>query len=187
MQICPQLLIFCLALGATAIRAAERPLAIDPAQSRVQVVVRASLDSFTGELKVFHPQIAIGSDGQVISARVAFRFADVGTGKTDRDAAMHKWQQTDTHPAGLFVLDKLEPATAPTQGHVAHGQLTFHGVTRNVSFPVTISRVGNLHIIDGDAVVDTREYGLPIIRMLGVLKVDPLVHVRFHLQGQSEG
>jgi hypothetical protein len=31
-------------------------------------------------------------------------------------------------------------------------------------------------------VIDTREHGLPVIRLLGLLKVDPLVTVRFHLQ-----
>jgi hypothetical protein len=33
--------------------------------------------------------------------------------------------------------------------------------------------------------VDTRDYGLPIIRVFGLLKVDPLVHVQFHLEGHN--
>jgi len=52
-----------------------------------------------------------------------------------------------------------------------------------VSFPVKITADHRLTTIDGMAAVDTREFGLPIIRMFWVLTVDPVVHVRFHLQG----
>jgi iron complex transport system substrate-binding protein len=37
----------------------------------------------------------------------------------------------------------------------------------------------------GDASLDTREFGLPVIRLFGLLKVDPVVRVRFHLQGTA--
>jgi polyisoprenoid-binding protein YceI len=84
------------------------------------------------------------------------------------------------------VLTSLEPATAPDSGFVAVGRLTFHGITRDLRFPASVIRDTGNYAIDGDATVDTREFGLPIIRMMGVLKVDPLVHVRFHLQGHVE-
>ena len=38
--------------------------------------------------------------------------------------------------------------------------------------------------LDGEAVLDTRDFGLPIIRMFGLLTVDPQVKVRFHLQAK---
>ncbi len=69
---------------------------------------------------------------------------------------------------------------------MAVGRLTFHGVTRDLRFPITLERDGPLYSIDGDAPIDTREFGLPVIRRLAVLKVDPLVHVRFHLQGRAD-
>lgn len=176
-----------LALGALLVpaRAAERPLVIDFAQSRVEVVVRASVDSFTGKLVQFNPSIAVGDDGRVASARFTFRFRDVQTGKDGRDKAMHKWQGTDRFPDGEFVLTALDPAMAPDTGLVAIGRLTWHGVTRDLRFPAAVIRDGETCAIDGDATIDTREFGLPIIRMLGLLKVDPLVHVKFHLQGRA--
>ncbi len=170
-----------LAAAAAPARAADRTLTIDFGQSRVEVAVKATVDSFTGKLSRFEPAILVDDRGQITSARFAFHFRDITTGKDSRDKAMHKWQQTDTHPDGVFVLSALE--TLPGGGRSAFGRLTFHGITRNIRFPVSITRDGPVYGIDGDATIDTREYGLPIVRMMGVLKVDPMVHVRFHLQG----
>lgn len=172
------------ALGVWSGRAAERMLTLDAAQSRVDVVVKASMDSFTGRLAKYEPQIAVGDDGRVSTVRLAFHFRDVLTGKDGRDKAMHKWQETDKFPDGVFVLSSLEAAPAPAAGLVAVGRLTLHGVARDVRFPVAVVREGETYAIDGDATVDTREFGLPVIRLLGLLKVDPLVHVKFHLQGR---
>ena len=51
---------------------------------------------------------------------------------------------------------------------------------------MSVSHEGGLFAIDGDAVIDTRDFGLPIIKKFLVLKVDPEVRVRFHLQGDAE-
>jgi polyisoprenoid-binding protein YceI len=171
-------------VGVVSAAAAERPLTLDAAQSRLEVVVKATVDSFTGKLAKFESAVGVGEDGRVASARLAFRFRDVLTGKEGRDKAMHKWQDTEKFPDGQFVLTSLEAAPAPGAGLMAIGRLTFHGVVRELRFPVTVGREGDTYAIDGDATIDTREFGLPIIRMMGLLKVDPLVHVKFHLQGQ---
>jgi polyisoprenoid-binding protein YceI len=181
----PRSLLFTALLAlAPALRAADRPLTIDAAQSRVEVAVRATVDSFTGKLSAYEPAIAVGDDGRVTSARLAFRFRDLLTGKEGRDKAMHKWQETDRFPDGLFVLTSLEPASAPAASLVAIGRLTFHGVTRELRFPAAVVHEAGTYLLTGDAPIDTREFGLPIIRMMGLLKVDPLVHVKFHLQGR---
>src|SRR5690606_8893879 len=106
---------------------------------------------------------------------------DIVTGKAARDKAMHEWQNTESFPDGEFALSSLQPSSG--SDFTALGRLTLHGVTRDIHFPVSISRDGALLEITGDATVDTREFGLPVIRMLGILKVNPLVHVRIHLKG----
>lgn len=164
-------------------RGQERPLGIDLAHSHVEVAVKATADSFVARLRQYEPSIRIGDGGRVTAARFVFHFRDVATGKDGRDKAMHKWQQTDTYPDGEFVLSSIEAAADGTT--TAFGRLTLHGVTRDLRFPVSIARQGDTYAIDGDATVDTREFGLPIIRMLALLKVDPVVHVRFHLQGSA--
>ena len=178
------LLWFGAGLGAT-VFAAERPLAVDFAQSRVEIAVKATVDSFVGRLTAYEAAITFADDGRVAAARLAFRFRDIETGKAGRDKAMHAWQQTDRFPDGLFVLTSLEPGDGPAA--TAFGRLTLHGITREIRFPVSIHRDGQRYAIDGDATIDTREFALPGIRMLGLLKVDPLVHVRFHLQGSGAG
>ncbi len=168
--------------GALSGRAAQ--LACDPVQSRVEIIVKATVDSFTGHLASFEPAVTFGPDGRVTAARIRFHFSDVQTGKDKRDKAMHEWQQTDRFPDGEFELVSL--TSQPDAAWRAHGRLTFHGQTHALEFPVTIVTQGEVCAIDGEAVVDTREFDLPVIRMMGLLKVDPLVHVRFHLQGRKQ-
>jgi len=176
--------ILALIVGVAGAGAAERPLLLDLTRSRVEVVVKATVDSFTGRLTRYSPAVLVDEGGRIVSARLAFHFRDVATGKDKRDTAMHTWQQTETFPDGEFVLASLAPA--PDGSYTASGRLTLHGVMRELQFPVTVLRDGGLLAIDGDATVDVREFGLPVIRMFGLLKVDPRVHVRFHLQGTPE-
>ncbi len=143
------------------------------------------MDSFVGKLRQFEPHVAVDDEGRVVAARIAFHFRDVATGKESRDKAMHQWQHTDEFPDGVFQLSALEPTAGPAPGLVASGRLTFHGIVRDLKFPVSVLRDHGRYVIDGEATLDTRDFGLPVIRMLALLKVDPLVKVRFHLEGKS--
>lgn len=170
--------------AAPAINAAELQLAVDTTQSRVEVVVKATVDSFVANLDAYEATIVIDPEhGQITHARFAFHFSDVKTGKADRDAEMHEWQGTSKHPDGVFVLSSITRGTDGTQ--IAAGVLTFHDQAKNLSFPVSVTREGTHYAIDGEAMFDTREFSLPIIRKFMVLKVDPEVLVRFHLQGAA--
>ncbi len=171
-------------LGGAALSGHAAQLACDPVQSRVEIIVKATVDSFTGRLAKFEPAVTFGPDGRVTAARIRFQFSDVQTGKDKRDKAMHEWQQTDRFPDGEFELVSLTPQSDAAWR--AQGRLTIHGQTQALDFPVTIVTQGDVCAIDGEAVVDTRGFNLPVIRMMGLLKVDPLVHVRFHLQGRKE-
>lgn len=164
--------------------ATETPLLVNVGQSRIEIAVKATGDSFVGRLNSYEATIAVDADGAFVSARLAFHFRDIITGKERRDKSMHSWQHTDEFPDGLFILTSLRPARSAAA--TAIGRLTLHGVTREIRFPVTVAREGSSYAIDGDAPIDTREFGLPKIRMLGLLTVDPIVHVRFHVQGTRE-
>lgn len=182
MKFIPALLGLCplLALG---LRAAELPLDLDAAQSRVEIVVKATMDSFTGSLDAYEADIRVDSaSGEVGAAHVGFHFSDVKTGNADRDTEMHEWQGTRDHPDGAFTLAAIE--RDEKGGRIARGALEFHGVSRELRFPITVTHEGARYAVDGEAVVDTRTFGLPVIRKFMVLKVDPEVRVRFHLQGE---
>lgn len=175
--------LFVLALaGHGPLAATEHPLVLDPANSRIEVAVKATLHGFTGLLSRYDAAVALDDQGAVCSARVRFDFRTLNTGKPDRDRAMWAWEEAETFPNGEFALTSLR--SVPAGGFEATGKFTFHGVTRELRFPVTITHDGPVYAIDGEVPLDTRDYSLPIIRMIGLLKVDPIVRVRFHLQGR---
>jgi polyisoprenoid-binding protein YceI len=148
--------------------------------------MKATADSFVGRLERYEAVIVVDPEtasADVVRARFAFRFADVKTGKDARDEAMHSWQDTAHHPDGIFTLAAIEQGA--DGGRAATGTLVLHGRSREISFPVSVSREGGLYAIDGEATLDTRDFGLPVIKKLLLLKVDPAVKVRFHLQGRA--
>lgn len=170
-------------IGAAALPAlaAERTLVVDPAHSHVEIGVTATVDSFVGSLNRYDASVCVNDAGVITQARFAFHFSDVVTGKAKRDAKMHEWQDTAHHPDGEFVLRSLE--RTPDGRWLGHGLLRFHDVEHPLDVPIAVTSDGSLLAIDGEAVVDTRDFALPVIRLLGLLKVDPHVAVRFHLQG----
>lgn len=170
-----------LALTFGRVRATERALIFDLPQSRVEISVKATSGTFLSRLRVFEPLVTVDEGGRVVAAELHFRFADIATGKPKRDRALQVWQQSEVFPDSHFVLTRLG---ATAEGYLeAHGLLTLHGVTREISFPVWIAHDTGVIAIDGDAWLDVRVFGLPVPRLYWVLKVDPWVRVRFHLQG----
>lgn len=159
-------------------------LEVDAARSRVEFAVAATVDSFTGQLRAHEAEVILGPAGEVIAARFRFRCADLATGKDARDEAMRRWLESAAYPEVEFILDQLEPGRDGEAGRLAKGRLRLHGVERGLWFPVTVAAAGAERVISGEATLDTREHGLPVIRMLGLLKVDPLVRVKFELRGR---
>jgi polyisoprenoid-binding protein YceI len=169
-----------LLLECTRLVAAPEPLVIDLAQSRVEIVVKATVDSFTGKLEAYKAAVAV-EGGHIATASFRFNGSAIRTGKEGRDEAMNDWLETSKYSEAVFTLASLEPTT---EGHFkAHGTLMLHGVSRGIVFPVSVITDRAVYAIDGEAQLDTRDFGLPVIRKFGLLKVDPLVKVRFHLQG----
>jgi len=162
--------------------AAERSLKVDFARSRIEFDVKATMDSFTGRLDAYAATVVVVPEARKISQAVLrFRCADLKTGKTGRDKEMLSWLNAGQYPDGAFELASLDP-TANGQ-YKARGNLTFHGVTKPLEFPITVSIDQEVYAVEGVAVVDHREFGLPVFRKFGLLRVDPLVKVRFHVQG----
>jgi polyisoprenoid-binding protein YceI len=165
--------------------AAETPLVVDKEKSHVEAAVKSTMDNFTAKLTAFDALVSVdAAQKRVASAQFKFRFTDIKTSNEKRDTDMHKWQQTDQFPECVYILDALLPASGGTFN--ARGKFTLHGITRELIFPVTVGFTGtNVCTIDGDLPLDTRDYGLPIKRSFAVLKVDPVLQVKFHLEGHS--
>jgi len=176
---------FAFALATNSSVALERTLEVNKTQSTVEIVVKATVDSFTARLAEFQPKLVIDpATGKVLQASVGFNFVDVKTGKADRDKQMLAWAEAKTHPEGVFTMTDLQPDTVNGR-HLVKGTLKFHGVERSVEFPLSITTDQKIYSFDGEALLDTRDFGLPIIRKFGLLKVDPIVTIRFHLQASA--
>jgi polyisoprenoid-binding protein YceI len=163
----------------------ETPLVIDPAQSHIEAHVKSTLENFVAKLTAYEATVAVDpAEKRVGHAQLKFHFSDIKTGNEKRDTEMRLWQQTDLFPDSVCVVDTLVPAG--TSNYTAQGKLTFHGVTKAVAFPVTIiSKEPGTYIIEGELSLDTRDYGLPVIRKFGMLKVNPVLEVNFHLEGRA--
>jgi len=133
-------------------------------------------------LDALAPELVAVTLANVAAAAFRFRFASITTGNAQRDRDMNDWQQTVVYPEVVFVLAGVE--TGADGATVAQGELTFHGTRRPVRFPVSVRADRGTLVIAGEVAVDTRDYGLPVIRKLLILKVDPVVRLRFSLQGR---
>jgi polyisoprenoid-binding protein YceI len=166
-----------LALGGLVASARADVVAIDPAASRIDFAVSATIGSFTGHLENFDLRVDLAGDNRTIAGAVLrFPVAALRTGNRWRNGDMLRWLEAGRFPEARFVLDRLAGATA-------FGRLTLHGATRPVSFPVAIAWSGARVVVAGQATIDVRRWGLPPIRTLAFLRVDPRVRVSFRLAG----
>jgi len=162
---------------------AERVLVLDPEHSSIEVQVHATFDTFMGRLTRFQTDISVDPErGRTQRAVVTFAFADLKTGRPGRDRDMLEWSENNNFPTVEFHMETLEQTPgAPAQ---ARGSLKIHGIEHATTFPVSFLIEEPLYAIDGEVLLDYRDFGLPIIRKFFVLTVDPRLRVRFHLQGR---
>ena len=155
---------------------------VDCASSHLEIDVKVTVDSFVAKLATYDADIRLDpASPTVTSATFRCKFTDVKTGEADRDQQMNEWQDTAKFPDVVFALASLNHE--PDGRYTAKGRLQLHGVEREETFPVSIAFDQTTVAIDGETKVDTRDFGLKVIRKFGLLKVDPVLTVRFHLQG----
>lgn len=168
------------ALLPLAVFAQERTLKLDKTKSYVDVDVDTTVD-FTAHLDQWDATVGLDQAGKPRTAKFTFRFADLKTGKAERDAKMIEWLGGG-EPTGEFTLGML--AVTPDGQGQASGRLTFHGVSQLIEFPVNVTKdAAGAYTITGAVTLDTRNWKLKVIRMAMLLKVDPEVKVRFQLVG----
>lgn len=170
-----------LALLPFTLSAADRALKVDPARSYVDVDVSSTVDDFTAHLDAYALRATVDDKARIKTAALTFRFADLKTGKPDRDKKMMEWLGGD-EATGKFELGIL--ALTPDGQGQANGNLTFHGATALMEFPVNVSKAGDTYTITGEATIDYRNWKLKVIRTAYVLKVDSNVKIRFKFTGE---
>lgn len=172
--------LFALVLLPLAVVAAERSLKIDRTRSFVDVDVNVTVGSFTGHLDDYDLKVNVDDAGKIKSASFVFKFADLKTGKPERDTEMIKWLGGGT-PEGRFELGNLA-LTPDGQGQMS-GRFTMHDVTEVVEFPINSILADGTYTITGETTIDYRNWKLKVYRRAMMIKVDPEVRIRFKLVG----
>lgn len=174
--------LLCVALFALplAVFAAEPGvLKVDRSRSFVEVDVDAT-KNFTARLDRYDMAVGFDATGKVKSAVLNFKFTDLKSSDTKRDADMIEWLGGG-EPDGRFELGNL--AVTPAGLGQASGRLFFHGAVERVEMPVTVTRTGDDFTITGETTIDYRNWNLKVIRKAFLFSVSPDVKVRFKISG----
>ncbi len=101
------------------------------------------------------------------------------------NARMRYSLKADTYPEIRFQLRSITNGPDDARGFVrliAHGTLTIAGQDRDVALSVTVLPAGKSLLVDGGTYLLMNDFGVtPPPGLLGLLKTDALVHVRFEL------
>jgi polyisoprenoid-binding protein YceI len=158
-------------------------LVVDKAKSRIQVDAKATGHAFTGTLGDYEATISGDAATLAPSAvSLSWKFADLDTADEKRDAEMMKWLgKSGTEGSFRFIKTWTDGGKT-----YAQGALKIHGISKTIAFPYTAKKDGDWVSIDGTASLDYQDFGLPIIRSMAVMTVNPKLTVRFHLVGQAK-
>jgi polyisoprenoid-binding protein YceI len=150
---------------------------------------RATVGDFEGTSSEVSGAVRGAATPAAVRGWVAFPARSLHTGNGLRDRDMWKSLQADDHPEiRLEVTDVAVQGTRDdTVLAMVHGTLTVRGVARPISSPVNAVRTAHGFQVRGRFPIDLREWKLGgLRRMLGTLRVDPEVMVKFDLKfGES--
>jgi polyisoprenoid-binding protein YceI len=175
------------ALGQPALAGA--PLSV--ATARVTIEGSSNLHPYTASTTAVRVTklVATPADGDVLQSaaqpggveafEIAIASASLRSPKDGIDKNMHKALKAEAHPDIVFQLRALEAVGDTLR---VTGTLTIAGVRRDVTLPVQTQRAGDRLTVTGATDILMTDYGItPPKAMLGMLKTDPKVVVRFEV------
>jgi polyisoprenoid-binding protein YceI len=147
----------------------------------------ASVGDFGGETRAVTGEVRGGASLADVRATVRFEAASLRTGISTRDGHMRESLDAEHHPEIRLAVEGVE--AAGTVGDTVHarvrGTLTIRGISRPVTVPVAAVRQDAGFVVRASFPVDLRDYKVTgLRRMLGMLRVDPMVTVRAELNFQ---
>ena len=114
----------------------------------------------------------------------------LSTGNGLRDRDMRATMEVAKYPTMRFelagVTAESAAAASDTVTGALHGALTIHGVTRDVSIPATLFKLGDTIDVSGAFPVDLTDYKVGgLTRLFGTLRVQHKIDVRFHVRFEA--
>jgi polyisoprenoid-binding protein YceI len=162
---------------------------IDPERSRVWIEARSSMHPIHGEAEGLEGSIdAEVAEGRIDvtgepKIRIELPVEKLRSGKKLEDAEMLRRIDARRYPRITGETTELKENNGRYR---VRGDLTFHGVTRQVEGEVTISAPDERSlVIEGEQVFDIREFGVEPPKIL-MFKVHPDVRVRVQVVARQE-
>ena len=117
-------------------------------------------------------------------AHVELRVSDLRSGNQLYDAELLRRIDAKRFPVAL--IDLLDAVGTGVSGrYQLQAQVTFHGVQRLLSGPVSVSILnGRRLIVDGEQTLDIRDFDVPVPKML-MLRIFPDVRVQLHVEADA--
>jgi len=160
-------------------------LSLDASKSWLKFDASATGHSFDGRLKKFDAEVS-GDAASLAPAAVnlTWDFKDLDTDEPKRDVEMLKWLEYGKSPKGSFQMIKSWVDGSGVTW--VQGTLKIHSIARPIAFPIRTSKNGDRVKIDGQVWIDYQNFGLPIVRNMAIMKVDPKLKISFHLEGDAK-
>ena len=164
---------------------------ITPESSRVGIEARSSIHPIHGEGAGLRGELDVELDGSGLdlSAPVRMRLecpvSALESGNPLNDRELRRRIEAERYPVTVGEAREVTAAARPGRYRVC-GDLTFHGVTREVDGEITVTVPGAdasaaALVIEGEQMFDIRDFGVPPPRIL-MLRVQPDVRVRVHVE-----
>jgi Tol biopolymer transport system component/polyisoprenoid-binding protein YceI len=131
------------------------------------------------------------AQGAVSAAQITVDMRQLRTDQRPRDDAMHdRGLELDRFPTATFRLTRPVPVGTPTGGRVLElrlpGELTLHGVTRPVIFPLQARWDGPTIQVAGSLDIRRDDYGLQVPSLVG-FKIEDKGTIELELTLQRKG
>ncbi|TDP44849.1 YceI family protein [Zavarzinia compransoris] len=142
------LVLAALALPAFVLPAAAATYAVDPAKSTVAFAGTHAGEAFTGAFGAWQAEIAFDpADLAGSSLKVSFDPASASTGNAMYDGTLPQadWFNVKEFPAATFTSTRIEAGA--DGAYVATGTLTIRDVAKEISFPFTLTPLGQAPVV----------------------------------------
>ena len=145
---------------------------------------KATLGAFTGTTSTLTGAMTAAGDVRDVRGHVEAPVATLKTGNGLRDKDLLKAMDADSFPNMRFELRGVSSQHEAADSAVVSlsGQLTLHGVTRDVSIPA-LARFGKDGVhVTGSFPLNVRDYGVTrLSKMLGAFKMNQDIVVRIDI------
>lgn len=178
-----------LVLAAVPVLAQQMELQLDPAQTRVEFTLGATLHTVHGTFKMKHGTVLIDAGSGKVTGELVIDATSGESGNGDRDERMHKnILESGKYRDITLTLDRFD-GKLNLQGDSdlkLRGQFTIHGGQHELTLPVKVHINGQQLEADTQFPVPYQKWGMKNLSTF-ILRVDDTVQIHIHAVGRIAG